>query len=459
MKTIFNGYYKLTTDEFSTLWKNAIFVFDTNVLLNLYRYQTSTRDSLFSVVERLADRVWIPYHVGLEFQRNRLQVIADQHKRYSEVRNIVTKSISGMQSELEGLQLKKRHSHIDPDKLIIGINSIKDGFLSELDSLEEKSISVNSTDTIRDRIDKLFEGKVGDSPDDQKEIDDLFKEAEERYKCSIPPGFKDSNKDDKNPDEFTYGGITYKRKYGDILVWKQIIKEAKNRTIKDIIFITDDNKSDWWWQIDSNGKKNIGVRPELTDELKRETGVERFYVYNTEGFLSYANEQLDAQVTEEAIEEVREVSVARRSRAMEMKSIQRLAMSAEKAVFEWLSSSFSNLEENRRGFPDFVGYQDNLKFGFEVKVIREPRMLMHRIRDMIHQAYFMLNENGFYEVALIFVVLNEDDLDEVLRFAKLRMPEMGCNLRVIVGKAEFDEEANIAYGFIPYDEIRSSHSM
>lgn len=459
MKTIFSGYYKLTTDEFSTLWKNAIFVFDTNVLLNLYRYQTSTRDSLFSVVERLSDRVWIPYHVGLEFQRNRLQVIADQHKRYSEVRNIVTKSISGMQSELEGLQLKKRHSHIDPDKLINGINSIKDGFLSELDSLEEKSISVNSSDTIRDRIDKLFEGKVGDSPEGQKEIDDLFKEAEERYKCSIPPGFKDSKKDDKKPDEFTYGGITYKRKYGDLLVWKQIIKEAKNNSLKDIIFITDDNKSDWWWQIDSNGKKTIGVRPELTDELQREAGVERFYVYNTEGFLSYANEQLGAQVTEEAIEEVREVSVARLSRAMEMKSFQRLAMSAEKAVFEWLSSSFSSLEENRRGFPDFVGYQDDLKFGFEIKVIREPRMLMHRMRDMIHQAYFMLNENGFYEVALIFVVLNEDDLDEVLRFAKRRMPEMECNLRVIVGKAEFDEEENIVYGFIPYDDVRSSHSM
>jgi len=96
MRNIFKGYYRPTEDDFKTLWANAIFIFDTNVLLNLYRYQSSTRDALFEVMERLHDRVWIPYHVGLEFQRNRLKVIAEQHKRFSDVRNIVTKSLSGI---------------------------------------------------------------------------------------------------------------------------------------------------------------------------------------------------------------------------------------------------------------------------------------------------------------------------------------------------------------------------
>jgi hypothetical protein len=39
MKDIFRGYYKLDDDEFKQLWKKAVFIFDTNVLLNLYRYQ------------------------------------------------------------------------------------------------------------------------------------------------------------------------------------------------------------------------------------------------------------------------------------------------------------------------------------------------------------------------------------------------------------------------------------
>ena len=459
MKNLFSGYYKLTKEEFDSLWGNAIFVFDTNVLLNLYRYQSSTRDSLLSVIERLADRVWIPYHVGLEFQRNRLKVIAAQHKRYSEVQNIVSKSISSMQTELDGLQLKKRHSHINPDKLIENIDKIKKEFLSELSALEEKSISVTSADEIRDKIDSLFQGRIGAPPEDQTKIDDLFKEAEIRYKNAIPPGFEDSKKDEKNPDEFTYGGITYKRKYGDLLVWKQIIQQAEKESLKDVIFITDDSKSDWWWKIDSSGKKTIGVRPELIDELKREADVERFYAYNTEGFLSYANEQLGAEVTKEAIEEVREVSVARRSQLEDRSNFRRLAMSAGQAVYKWLGNSFPDLEENRRGYPDFVGYQDGNKYGFEVKLIREPRTIMHRLKDMINRSYFMLNEEGYYEISLIFVVLNDEEINEMLHHIQRRMPDIESNLRVIVGKAEIDEDENIVYGFTPYDEVRSNHHM
>ncbi|MBT3053650.1 MAG: DUF4935 domain-containing protein [Candidatus Thiodiazotropha sp. (ex Codakia orbicularis)] len=459
MKNIFKGYYKLTDDEFKALWENAIFVFDTNVLLNLYRYQSSTRDSLFAVIERLAERVWIPYHVGLEFQRNRLKVIAAQHKRYSEVQKIVTSSIASLQSELDGLQLKKRHSHIDPDKLIQGIEKTKNEFLSELGVLEEQSISVSSHDAIRERIDKLFSGKIGSAPTSQDEMEDLFKEAEIRYKNAIPPGFEDSKKDDTNPDDFTYGGITYKRKYGDLIVWKQLISYVSSESIKDIIFVTDDTKSDWWRFIDSNGRKNVGVRPELTDELYREARVERFYAYSTEGFLNYANEQLGAEVTEEAIEEVREISVSRRRIVTDHRSFRHLALSAEKAVHQWLESSFSELEENRRGFPDFVGYQDKHKYGFEVMLIREPRMMIHRLRDLIHRAYYILNEEGFFEVALIFVVMDEHQISEMMRFVKRRSIEMAGNIRIIVGKVDVDEEENYAYDFIPYDEVHLSNGM
>ena len=52
-----------------------------------------------------------------------------------------------MQNELDALQLKKRHSHIDPDP----INKIKDDFLQELSELEKRSICVNSEDSIQQR--------------------------------------------------------------------------------------------------------------------------------------------------------------------------------------------------------------------------------------------------------------------------------------------------------------------
>jgi hypothetical protein len=100
MKKLFPSYYQLNDNEFSQLWKDATFVFDTNVLLNLYRYQASTRDSLLKVIRQLSGRVWIPYHVGLEFQLNRLRVIAEQYNRFSEVRGIIDDSIGEMEKNL-----------------------------------------------------------------------------------------------------------------------------------------------------------------------------------------------------------------------------------------------------------------------------------------------------------------------------------------------------------------------
>lgn len=371
MKNLFKGYYKPTKEDFDSLWGNAVFVFDTNVLLNLYRYQSSTRDSLLTVIERLDDRVWIPFHVGLEFQRNRLKVIAEQHKRYLEVQSIINKSISSMKNQLEGLQLKKRHSHINPDKLLENVEKVKSEYLLELSDLEEKSINVTSDDEIRESIDKLFSGRVGSPPSEQNQIDKLFKEAEIRYRNAIPPGFEDTGKDAKHRDEFAYGGITYKRKYGDLIVWKQLIEHVKSGSLKDVIFITDDSKSDWWWKVDSNGKKTIGVRPELTDELVREGGVERFYVYTTDSFLTYANEYLEAAVTDEAIEEVREIADISQTTNTGCSGFGYLAYSCEDAVFSWLKNSFGSVQKSDGNFPDFLIEAGGRKHGFVVKLIQD----------------------------------------------------------------------------------------
>jgi len=39
------------------------------------------------------------------------------------------------------------------------------------------------------------------------------------------------------------------------------------------------------------------------------------------------------------------------------------------------------------------------------------------------------------------------------------MLEIEGNLRIVVGKAEIDEDDNIVYGFTPCDEVRSNHRM
>jgi hypothetical protein len=51
-------------------------VFDTNVLLNLYRLPDGP-DSTLKVFGQIQERLWIPHQVALEFQTNRITVISE----------------------------------------------------------------------------------------------------------------------------------------------------------------------------------------------------------------------------------------------------------------------------------------------------------------------------------------------------------------------------------------------
>lgn len=451
MKEQFKGYYNLEEKEFEELWNNGIFIFDTNVLLNLYRYQYDTRDALLKVMEKLTNRVWIPYHVGLEFQRNRPIVIAEQYKKFSEVKNIIDKSIFTMKKEFDNLQLKTRHSYINPDKLIENLESIKNSFFNDLEKLEKTSINTSSRDEIRERIDNLFKNNIGLPPKDQEEIDEIMKEGELRYKKNIPPGFKDISKDEKAPDEFTYSNITYKRKYGDLIIWKQIIGHVKTKLYKNIVFITDDSKADWFWKIESNGPKTLGVRPELREEFYRETNVENFHIYNTQSFLSYANKKLNAKVTKEAIQEVRDISnILKNTYNLHYRN-KMSGEIGERAVYSWLSYRFPNIEYNNESYPDFITYIDGKKYGFEIKSldsINSSRVL-NVMKSHINKAYQALNEKQFHEISIIFYMfeLDKDIVNKIIHNIKEAFSDPEGNINIIIGTIKISDEERQVYNF------------
>ena len=98
-----------------------------------------------------------------------------------------------------------------------------------------------SSDEIRDAIGDLFEGRVG-PPYSDEQLETICKEGQERYTLKIPHGYKDEGKDETT----LYGLSNYNcRKYGDLLIWRQIIDRATEAK-KGIIFVNDDKKEDWW---------------------------------------------------------------------------------------------------------------------------------------------------------------------------------------------------------------------
>jgi len=305
MKDVFHSFYPLSDEEYATLWKESLFVLDASFLCNLYRLPEKAQCELLVILSLLSNRLWVPYHAALEFQRNRLTVIADQKKKFTEVRKLFSETRRGFRADISKLQLKKRHSLIDPDPLLARFDTLFDSFEEELSEFEAKQLEVSDPDPLLEKLDELLDSKIGPSPGSQEEIDSINKEGKVRYASKIPPGYMDSAKgDDKEGSHYEYGGIVYERQYGDLVVWKQTLFEAKNRALAFLVFLTDDVKEDWWWIV--NGKK-IGPRPELRDEISRIAGVTQFHIYNTEQFLRVSGKYLKVEVSEESIQAARDV--------------------------------------------------------------------------------------------------------------------------------------------------------
>lgn len=313
MKNTFKGYYQPTKDDFEKMWNEGTFVFDTNVLLNLYRYKKETRDSILEVLEKLQDRIWIPYQVGLEFHRNRLLVISDQNKKMDDFKSSIKNSISEIEKQYKDLQLNKRHADINAEPILKQFQDLSKKVLEELNLIQPKKLSnCDDDDEILKNITNIFCNKVGDKPEDQKWLDDCFSDGDNRAKYSIPPSFRDIKKAKNEENIYTYDNLTYRAGYGDLILWKQLLDYAKKNHKKHIIFVTDDNKDDWMLSVHG---KTICVRPELTMEIFSYSEVENFHIYNTESFLKSAESLGRSSVPYEVMKEVGELmnrKIARR---------------------------------------------------------------------------------------------------------------------------------------------------
>ena len=70
MQDRFPWFLQPSGEGFNRLWEEGTFVFDTNVLLDLYRRSSSFKEDFFDVLEDLKRRVWLPHRVAEEFMRN-----------------------------------------------------------------------------------------------------------------------------------------------------------------------------------------------------------------------------------------------------------------------------------------------------------------------------------------------------------------------------------------------------
>lgn len=280
MKNLFPGYNKKSEAELEQLWSDCIFVFDANVLLGLYRYTDATKDSILNLISSFHDRVWLPHQAALEFNTHRYEIIAEQIKLYKKHETEISKT-------LDDLKSNKRPPFFSASTITSlenGINELK----KEVNDTVIKFENYYKYDPIYEKVVSLFDEGIT-STFTLERLNEIYKEGENRYKEMVPPGFEDAKEKNDN------------RKYGDLVIWFQMIDLA-SKLDRNIIFITDDQKIDWYWKL-SDGK-TMGPRHELVAEMKEEADVD-FHIYTSDGFLKFGQDFLNEDINSEASNEIK----------------------------------------------------------------------------------------------------------------------------------------------------------
>ena len=180
----------------------------------------------------------------------------------------------------------------DQKHYLDAVDAVEKAFREKIEQIASDHSSLHSDkDSILEKLLLLFDDSKVGKPFDEQTLPDLYKEADDRYKLLKPPGFKDAK---EKEDE---------RKYGDFILWKQILEFAKKES-RPIIFVTGEKKEDWWVK-----KNNKIISPHV--ELRREFHEyvhQPFWMYQTQDFLQKAKDKLMVEIDPKSIEETNAIA-------------------------------------------------------------------------------------------------------------------------------------------------------
>lgn len=290
MRNTFRAYYAPSDPELEELWSDGTIVLDANTLLNFFRYTPGTRDEFLRILEELRDSLWIPHQVGLEFHQRRIDVIHSTSQAFPKLKASIETAKNAVTKTLNEY---RHHPSLNRLEVATDLDDLFQSFSAKVDQQqrvhEEQGAGADHPDHIFDRISDLFLDRVGEgfTSEDYAKI---CEEGEDRYANKIPPGFRDAGKQNGN-------------QYGDLIIWKEILRLGEVRECP-LIFVTDDAKDDWWW---IERGETQGPRVELVDEYWAASG-KRVHFYEPLQFIRYAKERTQLPVSEDSLEEVREVS-------------------------------------------------------------------------------------------------------------------------------------------------------
>jgi predicted nucleic acid-binding protein len=292
----FEGYRTASERDLKQVLTRGLVVLDANVLLNLYRYTSSTRADFLEVLNKIGDRLWIPHQALDEFWRNRENTIRDPSNARDTNKQLEAK-LNDSLGIIRGWSKRIAITESVAAELTNKLDSAFDEVTATIKKVADRESSELSRATHEDPVvndlEPLIAGRRGEPfPDDTRAI--LIQEATERIHNLIPPGYKDKNK--------AKGDDGTAKAAGDYLLWMQVIKEAKERDV-DVLLVTGDVKEDWWRKEDGEIR---GPRLELVQEMKHLTG-RRLLMLRPESLLMHAQKLLAIEVSDTSVQDINRV--------------------------------------------------------------------------------------------------------------------------------------------------------
>ncbi|HGG0417170.1 TPA: PIN-like domain-containing protein [Clostridium sporogenes] len=287
MKRKFQGYYDFDSKQIEKIWNDSIIIFDANVLLSLYSNSKEINEEIFKMFNLLKERIWIPYRVIAEYEKNRMKVINNECKKFNYIKSVPNEIKNKFLKEIKGMEKHPSQKYETLKKIIEDkFSDVERQFKEEtkdMRTLSKEYAGIKEHDYIREKL-NLFSFTIGDDYTVEQLLK-IVKIGQLRYESKIPPGYEDYYTNKKK-------GIDL---YGDLIIWFEIVDKAKIEK-KPVLFITNDTKEDWY-----QDNKNFKPRPELINELYSCAGV-YCYIYTFDEFYKQANTRLFNK-SEEQIED------------------------------------------------------------------------------------------------------------------------------------------------------------
>jgi len=349
MREAFREHHKLADDEQKRLWESCLFVLDTNVLLNIYRYADATREDLFRVLRHLGPRVWVPFEAAREFYTNRLNVINEQRSKYKKLADAVSSQLS----QLDQGHFK-RSGFLKIGELQEILRPAVEQALGFIEQQGQAHPDLLTHDPYLETLVSIIGESIGNELTPEQSAREAT-DAKDRIDRRQPPGYEDVRK-------------PAPARYGDVFIWFEILRLAGSQR-RSIMFVTDEEKEDWWQVVE--GKK-LGPRPELRAEIRRQAAVD-FGICSPARLLQAIGEELPDSVDESSVEDARRITEELRTKQYGDNWVlaTNFEMRAELAVEKWLQGRHpdATFARQSRSGAEFVMYQGPLRTAVEIVAI------------------------------------------------------------------------------------------